>query len=126
MREIPESHAARWRRYWHLRGQGWIRDRALPASVVVLFVGLLFGLKWMLRILGAHVEGSIWWQGLKPSARYLMIGVLVEGVALAFIGSKLRRRTPVRWSVLALRAFVGEVGLVVCGLVFLLKAASLL
>jgi hypothetical protein len=118
MRAATESHVARWRRYWHLHCQGWLKDRALPALAVILLVSLCFALRRLI----AQVEGSAWWLGAKPATRYLLTGSLLEGLGITFLMGRLRGKVRVRWTFLGLKAFVGEIGMIVSGIVLLVMA----
>lgn len=122
MRVAPETTTEKWMRLWHLRGRPWLRQNTVPLAATAILFALIVGTKFLVREAVHGVEELPIWLGLAPWKQYVISGSVLEISGWLLLSTRWKRRaTPATYY--AIRAFVGEIAMIVLGLVLLFKAA---
>jgi hypothetical protein len=124
VKELPESRVGRWTRWYHLQGRGWAREQVLTWAVAAGVFFLLIVLHGLLRQAGAGFERWEWWTRQSAAVRYgIEGGVLVVAGWLLVVSRRKRGGRLGRVSFAEVPRFMGEIAMIVAGLIFLVKAA---
>ena len=94
----------------------WLGACILVTLVFALFRGLI--------LVSPQLSKWSGWSRLTPSGRYLLVGTFLLGLGAIFIRDRFRRRTALVSGFWDLRMFVFDIGLLIGGVVCLLKAGS--
>lgn len=89
-----------------------------------ILVGVVFALLRGLRLISPQLDKWSGWSRLSPSGRYLLEGTLLLGLGAIFVRNRFRRRTTLVSGFWDLRMFVFDIGMVIGGVVCLLKAGG--
>lgn len=125
MRLDTETRLEKVRRSYKLNVRSSLRSWSIGIVFAGIFLGILFLGRPMLTILENRVAQSGWWNALAPSQRYLLMGTASETFGVFFFVQRLKRVSPIR-TLMNLRSFFAEIGMMIVGGFFLLKAGGLL